>query len=115
MSVVKHIKLEFSCWYKDDGTLGGDVDSLLKDFNFIIIDEGRKLGVVINATKCEVITAEENVLLKSSILRLTLDIKTSDAMLLVAPIGGMQSVGQALVAKLHELRRLSGRLAHLNA
>ena len=63
MSLVKRIKSEFNCWYMDDGTLGGDVDTLLKDFN-LIVDEGRKLGLVVNTAKCEIITDEENVLEK---------------------------------------------------
>jgi hypothetical protein len=44
----------------DDGTQGGDVDTLLKDFNFSV-DEGRKLDLVVNAAKCEIITDEKNV------------------------------------------------------
>jgi hypothetical protein len=43
MSLVKRIKSEFNCWYMDDDTLGGDADTLLKDFN-LIVDEGRKLS-----------------------------------------------------------------------
>jgi hypothetical protein len=56
MSQVKHIKPEFSCWYMDDGTPGGDINTLLKDFN-LIIDEGK-------TAKCEIITDEENVVQK---------------------------------------------------
>ena len=82
----------------------------------MIVDEERKLGLVVSTAKCEIITDEENVLEKFK--HIAPDIKpieTSDALLLGAPIGGMQSIDQALVATLHELRRLSGRLAHLNA
>jgi hypothetical protein len=82
----------------------------------LINDEGRKLGLVVNTAKFEVITYEENV--SEKFKHTAPDIKhiqTSDARLLGAPIGGMQSVGPALVAKLHELRRLLGRLAHLRA
>jgi hypothetical protein len=36
MPLVKRIESEFNCWYLDDDTLGGDVDTLLKDFNLIV-------------------------------------------------------------------------------
>ena len=72
--------------------------------------------IVVNTAKCEIITDEENVLEKFKHIAPDIKpIKTSDALLIGAPTGGMQSVDQALVAKLHELRRLSGRLVHLNA
>jgi hypothetical protein len=42
----------------DEDTLGGDVDTLLKDFN-LMVDEGRKLGLVVNIAKCKIITDED--------------------------------------------------------
>jgi hypothetical protein len=69
-----------------------------------------------NPAKCEIITDEEKVLEKLMHIAPAIKaIKSYDPLLLGAPIGGMQSVDQALIDKLHELRRLSGRLVHLNA
>jgi hypothetical protein len=41
----------------DDGTLGGDLDTLVKDCNLIVAEE-RKLGLVVNTAKYEIITDE---------------------------------------------------------
>jgi hypothetical protein len=72
------------------------------------------MGLVVNTAKCKIITDEENVVQTFKYIAPDIKpIKTSYALLLGAPIGGMQSVDLALVAKLHELPRLSGRLAHL--
>jgi hypothetical protein len=38
MFLVKRIKSEFNCWYMDEGTLGGNVDTSLKDFNLMVPD-----------------------------------------------------------------------------
>ena len=42
----------FNVWYLDDGTVGGDIDSVLSDLQ-TVIDEGSKLGLELNTAKCE--------------------------------------------------------------
>ena len=59
MSLVKRIKSPFNIWYMDDGTIGGDVETLMADFQ-MLTDEGRKLGLVINVAKCEIITDNDD-------------------------------------------------------
>ena len=34
--IISKMKSEFNCWYLDDGTLGGDVDTVLKDAKEIL-------------------------------------------------------------------------------
>ena len=63
MSIVKRVKSQCNIWYTDDGTLGGEIDTLLTDFEMLMA-EGRKLGLVVNIAKCEVITDDEEVLQK---------------------------------------------------
>jgi hypothetical protein len=82
----------------------------------MLIDEGEKLGLVINVAKCEIITDDDEVLQKViAIVPGIKHINTTSAMLLGAPIGGDQSVDEVLEAKLQELRRLSDRVSLLNA
>ena len=42
----------FNVWYLDDGTVGGDIDSVLSDLQ-TVIDEGSKLSLELNTAKCE--------------------------------------------------------------
>ena len=115
LSLVKHMKSEFNCWYMDDGIIGGTAEQLLADFNTIVV-EGRKLGLVVNVPKCELITDNNDVIEKfKSVAPDIKHVKTSAAMLLGAPIGDEQIIDEVLIAKLHELQRLSQRLLHLNS
>lgn len=115
MSLVQCIKSEFNVWYMDDGTLGGNVQQLLDDFQ-MLVEEGRKLGLVVNAAKCELITDNIDIVNKfRSIAPDMKHVQPSAAMLLGAPIGGEQSIEDVLTAKLVELRRLSNRLSLLSA
>jgi len=63
MSLVKCINSPFNSWYLDAGTLDGDVDTLLADW-MMLLEEGQKLGLVINVAKCELITNEDAVVAK---------------------------------------------------
>jgi division protein CdvB (Snf7/Vps24/ESCRT-III family) len=84
----------------DDGTIGGTVEQLLKDFR-VIVEEGKKLGLVVNTRKCEVITDDDDVVEKfKSVAPEITHVKTSSAMLLGAPVGSEQSVDEVLENKL---------------
>ena len=114
MHLVKLIKSVFNSWYMDDGTLGGNVDTLLMDWR-MLLEESKKIGLVINVSKCELITDDVDVVAKFKAI--APDIKhvgTAGAMLLGAPIGSEQSVEEVLKAKLQQLHRLSDRLKLLN-
>ena len=98
-----------------DGTMGDDADTLMTDFQ-MLIDEGRKLGLVVNVVECEIITDDDEDLRKFRMTALDIkQVKTATAMLLGAPIGGEQSVDAAVLVKLEELRRLSNRVSLLHA
>jgi hypothetical protein len=115
MALVKRIKSQCNIWYMDDGAIGDNVDALLSDFR-MLMDESRKLGLIINVTKCEIITDNVEVLQKFRDVAPDIKhVKTAAAMLLGAPIGSEQSVDDVLKAKLEELRRLSNRLSLLHA
>ena len=50
--LISNLKSELNIWYLDDGTLAGDPDTLISDFETILI-EGEKLVLFLNPEKCE--------------------------------------------------------------
>ena len=115
MAIVKRVKSQLNIWFMDDGTMGGDVGTLLADFRMLMV-EGSKLGLVVNDAKCEVITDDDEVMKKFKDVAPDIkQVNMSSAMLLGAPIGNEDSVEEVLDGKLKELRRMSDRLALLNA
>jgi len=114
MRLVNRIKSVFNLWYMDDGTLGGHIDVLISDWK-MLVEEGRKIGLVVNVTKCELITDDVEVIDKFRVVAQEIKVVSpAAAMLLGSPIGGEQSVDDVLAVKLQELRRLSNRLTLLN-
>jgi hypothetical protein len=60
LKLARSIKSEFNAWYLDDGTIGGIVDNLIRDFEN---DRqlGSKIGLHIRERKCEIITDDTEV------------------------------------------------------
>lgn len=50
--IIQNLASKFNVWYLDDGTLGGDVDSVLSDLS-LIIDKFKSIGLELNFNKCE--------------------------------------------------------------
>jgi len=115
MHLVKRVKSVYNSWYMDDGSLGGIIDTLLADWK-MLLEEGRKIGLIINVAKCELVTDDEEVVRKfKAVAPAIKHVSTASAMLLGAPIGNQQCIDTVLTTKLQELRRLSSRLSLLNA
>ena len=109
------MKSELNVWYMDDGTLGGDADVLLVDFN-TVRRVGQELGLELNEQKCELITDNDDVVDKFRVdAPSILHIKTSQAVLLGAPIGSTEEIDSTLSRKVAEFQRLTSRLKQLNA
>jgi hypothetical protein len=115
MAHIKRIKFQCNIWFMDNGAMNYNVDLLLSDFR-MLRDENRKLGLIVNVAKCEIITDNVEVLQKfRNVAPDIKHVKTASAMLLGAPNGGEQSVDDVLKAKLQELHRLSNRLSLFHA
>jgi len=77
---------------------------------------GRKLGLVVNVAKCEIITVfTDDIDELEKFRNIAPDIKHVKPIAPIAPIGGEQSVDEVLIVKLDELRRLSNRVSQLHA
>jgi hypothetical protein len=115
MCLVQRVQSQFNVWFMDDGTLGGNQDTLLADFE-MIVNQSKSLGLTVSTSKCELITDNDEVVQQFRLVAPDIKhVKTSAAMLLGAPIGGEQRVFEVLTTKLHELRRMSDRISQFNA
>jgi Reverse transcriptase (RNA-dependent DNA polymerase) len=115
LSMAKSLSSEFNVWYLDDGSIGGNVDVLIQDFERVK-QLSEVLGLSINVTKCEIISDDVNVFDRFvKIAPGILCVKTCDAVLLGAPIGDIASVTSILIRKLEYMKQLERRLSLLSS
>ncbi|KAJ0182426.1 hypothetical protein K1T71_001795 [Dendrolimus kikuchii] len=50
--IITRLNSKFNMWYLDDGTLGGDADTVMRDLKYII-SEFESIGLHLNLSKCE--------------------------------------------------------------
>ena len=114
LNLAKHLFSELNIWYLDDGLIGGRSDHLLNDLN-TIRSRGADLGLILNDSKCEIITNDVTVI--DEFRREAPNIlatRCEEAIFLGAPIEDQSSVTKSLDKKLIEFKRLCGRLQLLN-
>ncbi|KAF2880869.1 hypothetical protein ILUMI_25303 [Ignelater luminosus] len=109
-AVIKNLNFELNIFYLDDGTLGGDANTVLQDLNTII------LGLQINPSKCDLYfcsTYKKDVY--ESFNQLSPGIKVlQDITLLGTPLN-VQSTAKLLNQKHDEMRLLFSRLKLLQS
>lgn len=52
LPIIRQLNSKFNVWYLDDGTLGGDVDTVLNDLIFLK-NQFNTIGLELNFSKCE--------------------------------------------------------------
>ena len=60
LKLARYMTSEFNLWYLDDGSLGGDVSSLLGDLQTVCC-VGPSVGLLLNEAKCEIIMDDADV------------------------------------------------------
>lgn len=117
---IKACESELTLFYLDDGTLGGDFQTVLSDLSHIV-ESASALGLKINMSKCELTVIDTDKETSDSILgafrQLAPDIKCTpmeELCLLGAPILP-SAAGPILVEKLQALKRLSENLKSLDS
>jgi hypothetical protein len=60
LKLAESLKAEFNVWYLDDGSIGGDVETLVNDLE-TIRGEGYKIGLVLNERKSEIVSDDVSV------------------------------------------------------
>ena len=116
--LISNCDSKFNMWYLDDGTLGGNADTVFSDFQKIIQAENR-LELSINPSKCELICLDSNkenmMLEKFKIIAAEIKlIRKEDLLLLGAPVLP-SAVDAALLGKLTSFIRMLEKLDHLDA
>ena len=60
LKLARSMSSEFNLWYLDDGSVGGNVDSLLHDLE-TVKRVGLIIGLELNENKCEIVTDDDSV------------------------------------------------------
>jgi hypothetical protein len=58
--VIQNLKSKFNVWYLDDGTLGGDLESVLSDLS-TVKSKFQSIGLELNYSKCELFIQNSSV------------------------------------------------------
>jgi len=113
--LARLMKSMLNIWYMDDGSLGGEVDVLIEDFE-TVRRIGSTLGLLLNEHKCELVTDDMEVVEKFRVIAPTIiHVNISRANLLGAPIGSLEEIDVVLTKKISEFQRLTSRLKQLCA
>jgi hypothetical protein len=106
---------EFNLWYLDDGSVGGNVDSLLHDLE-TMKRVALTIGLELNEDKDEIVTGNDSVTANVRVVLANIThIPCGEALLLGAPVGDEKSVDTVLNGKPAVFKRLVSRLLSLNA
>lgn len=112
--IIAMLAAELNIWYLDDGTLGGDPETVLQDFQ-LLIEECKKLGLEINPTKCELFFCGEkdhSIIDQFNAISPGIKILEDDLELLGAPI--TEEAMERIFIKTHDKMKLVfERLRHL--
>lgn len=115
LKLARSMKSEFNVWYLDDGSIGGNVESLLNDLE-TVRRVGPTIGLILNEEKCEIITGDVNVVATlQAVMPNIRHIQCCEAVLLGAPIGDDTAIDTVLSSKLAVFNLLASRLKSLNA
>lgn len=113
--IIENLLSELNIWYLDDGTLGGDPETILNDLKYII-QECKKIGLEINPAKCELFFCGdqiESVIQDFNAICSGIKVVANDLELLGSPIS--EGSEEKLILKKHsELKVMFERLNLLN-
>ncbi|XP_055346445.1 uncharacterized protein LOC129593946 [Paramacrobiotus metropolitanus] len=119
-NLSRELQSELNIWFLDDGTCGGDPDTVLGDF-MTILGKARTLGLQLNLSKCELhvfggTESERKEVIESfhSISPEILLVSSEQLDLLGAPLTDL-AIGRVLDGKIGQIRRLTDLLGVLPA
>ena len=117
--LIKDCKSEFNCWYLDDGTLAGDVNTVLQDAQKITL-AANSHGLKVNPKKSELfLIRPENMLCKNapnffnSIMNGIKVVERNELKLLGAPIFP-EAIESVLEPKIENLALMTDRLKQID-
>ena len=90
----------------DDGSLGGEVDVHIEDFE-TVRRIGSTFGLLLNEHKCELVTNDMEFVKKFTVIAPTIiHVDISQADLLGAPIDGLEEIDVVLTKKISDFQRI---------
>ena len=114
--IFEKLKCELVIGYLDDITIGGKVELVAADTETtVLVLEATKMGLVLNASKCEIIHMENEISSEHDVFDNYLYVKPIDASLLGVLILPGPSVDAALQSKCDDLKKAIDRLRFVDA
>ena len=111
--LITQLRSEFHAFYLDDGTLGGDVESVVRDLR-LVESAADQLGLELNKAKSEVISKDSTSLNEFLSAAPGFPVITpAQATLLGSPIG--DSIDDCISTKVSALKVMESRIQHLQA
>ena len=111
--LILKLRSEFSVFYLDDGTIGGQVEDIIHDLQ-LVEEEASRIGLRLNCAKtelmCDDACTRNAVLSVASELQVT---NTGQATLLSTPIGSLGLIDDTITSKINKLKIMEERLLHL--
>lgn len=115
--MVRALKSELNIWFLDDGSLGGDPDSVIQDLA-TVIEWSAKMGLRLNYSKCELMVLgtdnKQEIIDAFCNMAPGITIRDTDISLLGAPLTD-SGIASAISMKKLDLVRMVNRLAKLNS
>ena len=97
-------------WYLDDGTIGGDLNTVLTDFE-MIIEEAKTIGLEVNISKCELSLGETCPY--QEIDRNDVKILQKHELFLLGSALNLESTQQLVTKKIQDMERILTKLSIL--
>ncbi|KAJ8722193.1 hypothetical protein PYW08_004595 [Mythimna loreyi] len=115
--IIRQLNSKFNVWYLDDGTLGGDVDTVLKDLTFLK-NKLSSIGLQLNLSKCEIylprMTDRQTTIAKFNSIAPNIQITENNSLLLLGSPIFDESFPEFIEQKIQNFNDVSERLFKIN-
>lgn len=117
--IIQNLTSKYNVWYLDDGTLGGEIHSVLNDFK-TLIQEFKKIGLDLNYSKCELFfpnsqTQTQEIENEFNILAPGIKIVTKDFLRLLGSPVFDESIPNFIQEKIQNFHTVSDRIFQINS
>ena len=111
--LILKLRSEFSVFYLDDGTIGGQVGDIIHDLQ-LVEEEASHIGLRLNRAKTELVC--DDACTRNAVLSVASELQvtnTGQATLLGTPIGSLGLIDDTITSKINKLTIMEERLLHL--
>ncbi|XP_026741618.1 uncharacterized protein LOC113503735 [Trichoplusia ni] len=115
--IIRQLNSKLNFWYLDDGTLGGDVDTVLNDYLFFL-NKFNSIGLDLNISKCEIFlcdgTDRQQTLSKFNAIAPSIKIVDEISLRLLGSPIYEDSFQNFVNEKIQNFKNISNRLLQIN-